>query len=182
MLKVGLISDSHQRSDVTRSAVDYLLKKEIDLLLHAGDIMEFETLECMKNSSVPYVAVLGNHDTHLREFMSEFELFSEPHHFEFEGFNFKLMHHPFYLNSSSDIIIYGHTHRFVAKFYENSLYINSGEICARNKALHEFAYFTCQKDGKTNKFEVFKVECERESKASDSQIAKFNWKESRVNL
>lgn len=173
MIKVGIISDTHRRSDIAKFAINYLLKKDINLLVHAGDIVDIETLEFMKNSKVSYVAVLGNNDEHLVKFKNKFNLFTEPHHFEFDGFKFKLMHRPFYLNNDSDIIIYGHTHKFIAKLNNNSLFINSGEICARNKDLHEFAYFTCEKKEDKNSFEVFKVE---------SAKNKFEWKESKITL
>ena len=174
MLKVGLISDSHRRDDVAKFAIDYLLKKEIDLLIHAGDIVEEKTLFDMKNCGVPYVAVLGNNDFHLAQYMKKFKIFNEPHLFEFRNFKFKLMHRPFYLNNvNNDVVVYGHTHKFIAGVTKNTLFINPGEICARNKGLHEFAYFTCQKNDSVNKFEVYKVESLRD---------KFEWKESKLKL
>ena len=47
------------------------------------------------------------------------------------------MHLPYYLTGDSDIIIYGHTHNFEQKFINGRLFINPGEVCARNKNLTE---------------------------------------------
>ena len=53
MLKIGVISDSHHRSDIAKSAIDYLKEKGVDLLLHAGDIVEISTLKDMRDSGIP---------------------------------------------------------------------------------------------------------------------------------
>ena len=66
MLKIGVISDSHHRSDIAKSAIDYLKEKGVDLLLHAGDIVEISTLKDMRDSGIPYKAVLGNNDSFLK--------------------------------------------------------------------------------------------------------------------
>ncbi|CZE45898.1 YfcE family phosphodiesterase [Campylobacter geochelonis] len=160
MITLGIISDSHQRVDIAKSAINYLKDKKIDLLLHAGDIVKFQTLELMKKSGIKYRAVLGNNDTNLKKHMKKFELFEEPYNFKFEGLKIRMMHYPFYFSNDADINIYGHTHYFVAVLNKNHLYINSGEICGRKKPLFEFAYLTYE----DKKFRVFKVWSEASEK------------------
>jgi len=50
------------------------------------------------------------------------------------------MHLPFYLTGDTDIVISGHTHMFEESFINNTLFLNPGEVCARNKNLTECAY------------------------------------------
>lgn len=156
MLKIGVISDSHHRSDIAKSAIDYLKEKGVDLLLHAGDIVEISTLKDMRDSGIPYKAVFGNNDIPLLGCEKEFEIYKEPYDFEFMNLKIRLMHHPFYLQNDADLTIYGHTHYFTAVFGEKKLTINPGEICARKKFLHEFAYVEFNDD----KFKVFKIQSE----------------------
>ena len=47
------------------------------------------------------------------------------------------MHMPYYMKADADVIIYGHTHMFNCEYKENTLYLNSGEVCARKKPLSE---------------------------------------------
>jgi len=96
-LIIGVISDSHRETKVAASAIEWLLARGADLLVHAGDIVESETLRLLRQSGKPYFAVLGNNDEALAEFKNEFNLHDEPFCTEFAGLRLKIMHHPFYL-------------------------------------------------------------------------------------
>lgn len=156
-LKVGIISDSHHRSDVARSAINFLKKSGANVLIHAGDIVELSTLNDLKRSNLPYFAILGNNDSSLKEYTEDFSLFKEPYNFEFGGFKFRLAHYPYYLKGDADIYIYGHTHMYSAVQCNNSVYINSGEICARKKPKFECALLECKKQNRENLFKIYKI-------------------------
>lgn len=94
---IGAISDSHRETKVSASAIEWLLARGADLLVHAGDIVESETLRLLRQSGKPYFAVLGNNDEALAELKNEFNLHDEPFCTEFAGLRLKIMHHPFYL-------------------------------------------------------------------------------------
>lgn len=94
---IGVISDSHRETKVTASAIEWLLARGADLLVHAGDIVESETLRLLRQSGKPYFAVLGNNDEALAELKNDFNLYDEPFCTEFAGLRLKIMHHPFYL-------------------------------------------------------------------------------------
>ena len=94
---IGAISDSHRETKVAASAIEWLLARGADLLVHAGDIVESGTLRLLRQSGKPYFAVLGNNDEALTEFKNEFNLYDEPFCTEFAGLQLKIMHHPFYL-------------------------------------------------------------------------------------
>ena len=138
-MKIGLISDTHGRIELTKEALQKLKEQNISHLIHAGDIGNVEILNMMRDLGVDYTAVFGNNDFYLREYQDRYPIFNEPHYFKLFGKKIKLMHIPYYLTPDSDIIIYGHLHQFKAEFIKGRLFINPGEICARNKHISEFA-------------------------------------------
>jgi predicted phosphodiesterase len=48
-----------------------------------------------------------------------------------------MMHLPYYLTPDAELVIYGHTHRFASEMKGGTLYLNPGEICAREGELSE---------------------------------------------
>jgi len=96
-LIIGVISDSHPETEVAASAIEWLLARGADLLVHAEGIVESETLRLLRQSGKPYFAVLGNNDEALAELKNDFNLYDEPFCTEFAGLRLKIMHHPFYL-------------------------------------------------------------------------------------
>jgi|TARA_R110002033_G_scaffold9971_4_gene32746 putative phosphoesterase len=136
-LKVAVLSDSHNKVDFTKEAIDFLKLQGAQYLVHAGDLCLKENLELLKESSLPYVCVYGNNDNSLVYLSNEYKIENEPYLFKIEDIKFKLMHLPFYLNGDSDVVIFGHTHIFESEYKEGTLFLNPGEICAREKPLSE---------------------------------------------
>ena len=131
VLKLGLISDSHFKPDVAREAIEILKREGVQMLLHAGDIVELDTLLALRESGLAYRAVLGNNDDELAKFKGEFELFDEPYEFKIMDMKIALMHHTKFLYIDADIVVFGHTHSFGAIIKDGRLFINPGEICGR---------------------------------------------------
>ncbi|WP_297945202.1 hypothetical protein [uncultured Campylobacter sp.] len=94
---IGAISDSNRETKVAASAIEWLLARGADLLVHAEGIVESETLRLLRQSGKPYFAVLGNNDEALAELKNDFNLHDEPFCTKFAGLRLKIMHHPFYL-------------------------------------------------------------------------------------
>ena len=136
-MKIGIISDSHTKVKKARKAVNMLLENGVDFFIHAGDIVEPQTLDILENSGKKYIAVYGNNDAHLAEYHNRYHLVQEPYYFKLANTKFKLMHLPFYMSSDAEVIIFGHTHKFETEFVEGSLFLNPGEVCARNKPTSE---------------------------------------------
>ncbi len=120
-----------------KRVIDLFVSLGCEHLIHAGDIVEEATLKEMQKSGLPFTAVFGNNDKHLREYKEEFELVHEPFYFVLDGLRFKLMHIPVYLNPDADVVIFGHTHKKYINFTGKALFLNPGEACARNKELSE---------------------------------------------
>lgn len=145
-MKIGILSDTHKKTKLASKAIKHLVKNGAEFLIHAGDIVEPEVLELLKNSGLKYVAVYGNNDAHLVSYHNSYNLVQEPYYFKLANTRFKLMHLPFYMNPDADVVIFGHTHIFECDFKNNTLFLNPGEACARNKPLSEFAMLEVEKE------------------------------------
>ena len=137
MIKIGVLSDTHRKIARAKKAIDLLVSKGAEYFIHAGDIVETEVLDYLEETDLPYVCVYGNNDAHLMTLWEKYPLFSEPYMFRIENVRFKLMHLPLYLTPDSDVVIYGHTHVKEVTYTGDTLYLNPGEVCARNKPLSE---------------------------------------------
>jgi putative phosphoesterase len=138
-MKVGILSDTHTKVKLAKITIEFLLSQGVEFLIHAGDIVEVEVLELLKNSGLKYVAVYGNNDAHLVSHHNNYNLVQEPHYFKLANTKFKLMHLPFYMSPDAEVVIFGHTHEFEVEFQKGTLYLNPGEVCARNKDISECA-------------------------------------------
>ncbi|MGM0533876.1 MAG: metallophosphoesterase family protein, partial [Campylobacterota bacterium] len=71
-------------------------------------------------------------------------IYPQPHYFKLKDTTFKLMHLPFYLAGDVRVVISGHTHEFSCEKKGRTLFLNPGEVCARNKPVSEYATLTVQ--------------------------------------
>ncbi|WP_457749367.1 metallophosphoesterase family protein [Sulfurimonas sp.] len=136
-MKIGILSDTHKKVKKAKRALDFLVHNGAEFILHAGDIVEKEVLELLEDCGKKYIAVYGNNDAHLTEYHNKYHLVQEPYYFKLAGTKFKLMHLPFYMSSDAEVIIFGHTHQFEVEFVKGALFLNPGEVCARNKPISE---------------------------------------------
>ncbi|MBD3842491.1 MAG: YfcE family phosphodiesterase [Campylobacterales bacterium] len=145
-MKIAVLSDSHRKSELTKEAIEYLKSKGAQYLVHAGDLEIEENLKLLEDSKLPYVSVFGNNDYLLVSYSSQYNIFKEPYYFKIEDLKLKLMHLPYYLTPDSDVVIFGHTHMFECEISNNTLFLNPGEVCARNKPLSECVLLEILKD------------------------------------
>lgn len=136
-LTIAVLSDSHRKKSLTDEAIEHLKNEGAQYLIHAGDLEIVENLKALQNSSLPYISVFGNNDHGLIPYSSNFNIYKEPYYFKIKENSFKLMHLPYYLTGDTDVVIFGHTHQFSVEFTNNTLFLNPGEVCARNKDLSE---------------------------------------------
>jgi len=61
-MKIGIISDTHNKYERAKIALEKLLLDGAEFIVHAGDIGEVQTLELLKNCGKRYIAVYGNND------------------------------------------------------------------------------------------------------------------------
>ena len=139
-MKVGIMSDTHRKLGKAKKVIDYFVKENVDYIIHAGDIVEIEVLEYIKETNIDYRAVYGNNDNHLYEYQNDFNLVEQPYYFYLDSKKIKLMHIPYYLESDTDadIIIFGHTHYVSTTIKNNKLFLNPGETCGRDTNYSNF--------------------------------------------
>jgi len=65
-MRIGILSDSHGRHDVVARAVDMLIDRGAQAIVHCGDIGTKACLDSLVTSPVPAYAVAGNMDRHVR--------------------------------------------------------------------------------------------------------------------
>lgn len=143
-LKIGILSDSHTKTFLHEDAIEHLCSLGVEYLLHAGDIMLEEHLQMLLNTGLPYACVYGNNDTSLIPLHGKYNIFQEPYYFKIEDLKIKMMHMPYYMSNDADMVVSGHTHIFDASLTNETLFINPGEVCAREKPLTECALVTVE--------------------------------------
>lgn len=136
-MKIGILSDTHTKTKLAKQTLDHLLSEGAEFIIHAGDICERKILEEMSECGKRYIAVYGNNDVGLTPYHNQYNLVQEPHYFKLADTKFKLMHLPFYMAPDADVVIFGHTHDFECDYRGNTLFLNPGETCARNKGISE---------------------------------------------
>ena len=152
-LKIGVLSDSHRKTKLHQEAIAHLLSCGAEYLLHAGDLEIEEHLQILEDSPVPYVAVYGNNDINLIPLygtsnIGTYNIHQEPYYFKIQELKIKMMHHPYYMTPDVDIVISGHTHQFEASLHNTTLFLNPGEVCAREKPLTECAMIEYDSESK----------------------------------
>ncbi len=136
-MKIGIISDTHHRTKLHKEAISHLLDMGAEYLLHSGDIGSKRHIEMLEESGKPYRVVFGNNDYQLINLGSSYHIYKEPYYLKIDSLKIKIMHLPYFMTPDADIIISGHTHQSHIEFKGGKLFLNSGEVCAREKPISE---------------------------------------------
>ncbi len=139
-MKIAVISDSHSKLDYLLECISLLKNEECEYLIHAGDFCFQEALDILKDSNLKTIKVFGNNDFHLINLIDKYNIKKEPYYFKIKDTSFKLIHIPNYLNPDSNVVIFGHTHEFYCEYINKTLFLNPGEVCAR-----EMPFISCVK-------------------------------------
>lgn len=135
MKKIGVISDTHDNMKAIKKAVDFFNENNVELVIHAGDIVSPFTAKEFKNLNCKMVLIYGNNDgdkLYLKErFMYIGEFHRDPYFFKLYDKKVALTHIPDIvdvLSEKYDIVIYGHTHEIDLR-KGKALILNPGEAC-----------------------------------------------------
>lgn len=130
-MNIGLISDSHDNLPKIKKAVQLFQKKNVQLILHAGDYVAPFSLAPLKRSGIEFIGVFGNNDGERQGLtkMSEGRIKEGPLVFEKFGRRIALNHRLEKISKSEkyDFVFYGHTHNSEIKRSGSTLYVNPGE-------------------------------------------------------
>jgi len=64
-MKVGIVSDSHGKSSRLREAMQVFIDREVDVIVHCGDIADIRDVEILGSAKPQAYLVRGNMDKHL---------------------------------------------------------------------------------------------------------------------
>ena len=122
-VKVGIISDTH---GLLRPEVLEILKS-CDCILHGGDINKPEILDTLRLMGNIYV-VRGNNDKDWAEGLAQTLTFS------IEGVKFFMVHNKkdvAWELGDTDIVVFGHSHKYLEKTVDGRLWLNPGSCGKR---------------------------------------------------
>ncbi|RLF51337.1 MAG: YfcE family phosphodiesterase [Thermoplasmata archaeon] len=133
--KIGLISDSHDNMEAIKKAVEIFNAENVELVIHAGDIVSPFTADVFKELKCDMLLIYGNNDgdkLYLKERFKNIGTFhKDPYAVNIHGKNIIVTHEPSIVDALAtkyDIVIYGHTHEKDLRVGK-SLIINPGECC-----------------------------------------------------
>ena len=90
MINIGILSDSHLKSDYTKEVIDFLKAQKCEYLIHAGDLCIEKNLQLLEESELKYIAVFGNNDRALLSLSSKYNIKAEPYYFKIQDLKFKI--------------------------------------------------------------------------------------------
>lgn len=145
---VGVLSDTHDHIEEARLLIKLLLRRNVQLIIHLGDIISPFTLKFMLEEAkgTKFIAVYGNNCGEkllLREIAMAYgaEIREPPHLVEIGGRRILLVHgwrdanytreivYSLAASGSYNIVLYGHTHEPEIKSIGSTLVANPGEAC-----------------------------------------------------
>ncbi|MEW5767493.1 MAG: metallophosphoesterase [bacterium] len=135
-MKIGLMADSHEHMEKIKEAVRVFNQEEVEMVLHAGDIISPITCRYFKDLNSKLIAVFGNNDGEKDFLRSQFtaigaEIHQPPLELTIDGKKVLIYHSPDFLNILAesghyDLILYGHTHKIDLRSGK-TMVVNPGE-------------------------------------------------------
>ena len=138
-MRVGLMSDSHDRVPAIAEFIKQFQAAGIGLVLHAGDFCAPFSLDPFESAHMSMQGVFGKNDADLASLRTRagraigLELFESPHSFDIGGKRILLAHDladiPDRSVESHEIVVHGHLHKQEMKERGGTLIVNPGESC-----------------------------------------------------
>ncbi len=142
-MKIGVISDTHDRLDAIERAVEVFNNERVDVVIHAGDFVSPFTEKPFRALNAKFYGIFGNNDGDKLLLKEKYrrvgEIEEDPLELEIQSVSIAVTHRPKIVNALShiyDIVIFGHTHMPEIRTGERktgsgaeTLVINPGECC-----------------------------------------------------
>jgi len=151
-IKIGVISDSHDNMEAIKKAVEFFNSRDVDLVMHAGDIVSPFTADAFKELNCDMILIYGNNDgdkLYLKErFRNIGTFFLDPYMAEIAGVKIAMTHKPEIVEALAtkyDIVIYGHTHEKDVRNEGDALIVNPGECCGYLTGVKSVAVISLEK-------------------------------------
>lgn len=137
-MKVGVISDSHDRLPTLRRAMSMCSQMSVDAVIHAGDVIAPFAAKLLAppefSPQIPVHVVYGNNDGERAGLAKVLpQIVEGPLHLEIDQCKIVVHHFIDWLKpqdtAEADVIITGHTHEIVNNQRNRQLILNPGECC-----------------------------------------------------
>lgn len=135
---IGIMSDSHDHLKAIRAAVEVFNQSEVELVVHAGDLISPFTSKEFEKLQAPLEAIFGNNDGERRGLRAAYAKLCALEDFkelEVDGRKIAVIHgtNPVLVDALTksrkyDLVIRGHTHQMEVAEGE-TMVINPGETC-----------------------------------------------------
>ena len=141
---LGVVSDTHNHVSNVEKIIDIFNERNVDKVIHTGDITKANTLNRFSRLECPFIGVYGNNDleeTGLGEIAKKngFEFQLPPLILTINNKKIAVFHEPneveFVIEKdpSIDIVIHGHTHRYRNETMGKVRVFNPGECAGMQK-------------------------------------------------
>jgi len=138
-MRVGLLSDTHDRVPAVAELTRRLVAEGVSMLLHAGDYCAPFSLAPLHDAQLAVAGVFGRNDGDHEGLRARAasgvatEIYQSPHSFELDGRRVLLVHELGEVRDRSlgahEIVIHGCTHRQELREHGQALIVNPGEAC-----------------------------------------------------
>jgi len=135
-MKVGVISDTHDRLPTFRRALQLFKRLQVEAIFHAGDFVApfAAKLIAPGELSVPLYCVYGNNDGERKGLKAVLPNVQDgPLKVQLGGRTIVMEHFVDWLKPAdivgADVVITGHTHDVVNETRGSTLFLNPGECC-----------------------------------------------------
>lgn len=132
-MKIGIMADSHDNMTALAKAVSVFNDAEVNLVIHAGDLVAPFVAKPLKHLQMDFVAIFGNNDGERFGLSNVFykKIHRPPHLIKFNEKKILICHEPDNIDALAasgyfNAIIYGHTHEADIR-QGKTLVINPGE-------------------------------------------------------
>jgi putative phosphoesterase len=139
LMKVGLLSDTHDRIPAIAELLDVMLSKGVSLVMHAGDYCSPFSLDPFNDKNIALLGIFGRNDGDPEGLNATaakgvgMELYESPHSFEVSGQRILIVHDLGEVNrrsiDSHSFVVHGFTHRQETITRGDTLIVNPGEAC-----------------------------------------------------
>ncbi len=140
-MKIGLVSDTHDRLPFIDKVVQRLNNENVDLVLHAGDYSAPFAALRFSSLKTQMIGVFGNNDAEKELLQKNFMKIGKNIRGKFaevrvENLKIALLHgeetdllESIIDTSAFDVVVHGHTHQASIRKQNETLVVNPGEAC-----------------------------------------------------
>jgi len=137
---LGVVGDTHNHLSNVEKIIDIFNKRDVDKVIHTGDITQAKTLSKFSRLNCPLIGVYGNNDLEekgLKDIAKQngFNFQNPPFLTKINNTKIAIFHEPEDIQNfikkepSIQLIVHGHTHRYRNEMIGRVKVINPGE-CA----------------------------------------------------